>query len=56
VLRFSAIAATICEQCTARSFEERRPERDVQADLVDRYRLAIKGGLKLWTPRPARVA
>lgn len=46
VLRLAAIAATICELCTARSFEKRRPAREVQIDLVNRYQLAIRGGLQ----------
>jgi len=46
VLRLSAVAATVCEQCTACFFEEQRAESDIQADLVIRYKLAIRGGLE----------
>ena len=45
-LRLAAIATTIYEQSTARSFEERRPGGCARPELVERYRLQTVGGLK----------
>jgi glutathione S-transferase len=42
VLRLSAIAATLCEQCTAASLEGRRVPNEA---VIDGYKLSIRGGL-----------
>ncbi len=44
-LRLSAISTTVCEQITARYFEQQRPPGAAQADLLERYRLQVTGGL-----------
>jgi len=46
VLRLSAIAVAICEQSSARYFEERRANGCCQPDLLERYRLQAIGGLR----------
>jgi glutathione S-transferase len=46
VLRLAAIATTICEQSTARYFEERRPDGGALAELIERYRGQTSDGLK----------
>jgi len=45
-LRLSTISTTVCEQITARYFEQQRPSGCTQPELLERYRLQIIGGLK----------
>jgi len=45
-LQLSAISTTICEQVTARHFEQQRRSGSAQPELLERYRQQIIGGLK----------
>jgi glutathione S-transferase len=45
-LRLSAIATTICEQVTARHFEQQRRPGSAQPELLERYSQQVIGGLK----------
>jgi len=45
-LRLSAISATVCEQTTARYFEQQRDSGSARSELLERYRQQIVGGLK----------
>jgi glutathione S-transferase len=44
-LRLSAISTTICEEVTARYFEQQRPAACVVPEVLERYRLQTVGGL-----------
>jgi glutathione S-transferase len=46
ILWLAAISTTICEQSTARFFEEQRQSGCVQLNLIERYRLQTIGGLQ----------
>jgi len=45
-LRLSAISTTVCEQITARHFEQQRHSGPVQPELLERYNQQIIGGLR----------
>jgi glutathione S-transferase len=45
-LRLAAIATTICEQVTARYFEQQRPSGCARPELLERYRLQVIGGFE----------